>query len=123
MPLPSIEDRQMDATGSGSVAQDAQPVSLPGLKQPVKPSPAIFPELQQKIPFMPAMGEMPGISRNAAALCSSHGRSSPQYGKPIDFLSGDAPRGSSLIYHTLCDISFCARVDSTMNHKALIDVG
>jgi hypothetical protein len=62
LPLSPVENEKMDVVGSGHVVQDAKPIALLCLEQPLYPSSAVSPELQQKLPLMTAMGNVPGVA-------------------------------------------------------------
>ena len=49
----------MDMIGGRNIVKDAQAVTLPGLKQPLKPPAAVSGKLEKELLFMTPMGDLP----------------------------------------------------------------
>ncbi len=70
--FPAVADEQLDLVAGDRVVEDAQPEAAPCVEQPVLPGGTVAGELEEKLPAVAAVGEMPHISWLVVSVRSWH---------------------------------------------------
>lgn len=63
----------MNVIRSNRVIEDNKTISIFNFKEPMKPSPPVFGELEQKISLMAPMRDVPYLPWDIVSICPCHG--------------------------------------------------
>ena len=74
--IATILNQHVDVIRRNDVVQHAQPETFSGLVQPVNPAPSIAGKLEQELALVAAVGQMPDVAGDEAAVGAGHDGSS-----------------------------------------------
>jgi hypothetical protein len=70
-----VDEKQVHMIRRYDIVQQRQAIATVRNIEPMPPPPSVALELQQKLPLMAAMGDMPNLSFTEDSICPRHGSS------------------------------------------------